>query len=158
MTKPLQPPWRAREKLPKTAPSCRMGFFSELVSYSASMSAGTEILRLRLRMTVGREGKSRNADFILIAEGDTFPSEPFEPSEPGPLRGPFNREIKKFLDKSLFIVYPIICNRCRDVAQFGRALPWGGRGRMFESCRSDHFFYFNTFINFYLLRKVRPFL
>ena len=28
----------------------------------------------------------------------------------------------------------------RDVAQLGRALPWGGRGRMFESCRSDHFF------------------
>ena len=53
MTKPLQSPWRAREKLSKTAPSCRMGFFSELVSYSESMSAGTEILRLRLRMTVG---------------------------------------------------------------------------------------------------------
>ena len=28
----------------------------------------------------------------------------------------------------------------RGVAQFGRALPWGGRGRMFESCRSDHFY------------------
>ena len=56
MTKPLQPPWRAREKLSKTAPSCRMGFFSELVSYSESMSAGTEILRLRLRMTMGWEG------------------------------------------------------------------------------------------------------
>ena len=35
--------------------------------------------------------KSRNADFILIAEGDTTPSEPFEPfepSEPGPRSGP----------------------------------------------------------------------
>ena len=61
MTKPLQPPWRAREKLSKTAPYCRMGFFSELVSYSESMSAGTEILRLRLRMTVGAGRKSRNS-------------------------------------------------------------------------------------------------
>lgn len=26
----------------------------------------------------------------------------------------------------------------RDVAQFGSALPWGGRGRGFESRRSDH--------------------
>ena len=25
----------------------------------------------------------------------------------------------------------------RGVAQFGRALPWGGRGREFESRRSD---------------------
>lgn len=25
----------------------------------------------------------------------------------------------------------------RDVAQFGSALPWGGRGRRFKSCRSD---------------------
>ena len=35
------------------------------------------------------EGKSRNADYILIAEGDTFPSEPsepFEPSEPSRLQ------------------------------------------------------------------------
>ena len=27
----------------------------------------------------------------------------------------------------------------RGVAQLGRALPWGGRGRGFESRRSDHF-------------------
>ena len=36
-------------------------------------------------------GKSRNADFKLIAGGDTTPSEPFEPyepSEPGPRSGP----------------------------------------------------------------------
>lgn len=26
---------------------------------------------------------------------------------------------------------------CRGVAQLGRALPWGGRGRTFKSCRSD---------------------
>ena len=26
----------------------------------------------------------------------------------------------------------------RGVAQLGRALPWGGRGRGFESRRSDH--------------------
>ncbi len=26
----------------------------------------------------------------------------------------------------------------RGVAQLGRALPWGGRGRTFKSCRSDH--------------------
>lgn len=30
----------------------------------------------------------------------------------------------------------------RDVAQLGSALPWGGRGREFESHRSDHFFIF----------------
>ena len=35
-----------------------------------SNAACTEILRLRLRMTVSG-GKSRNADFILIAKGDT---------------------------------------------------------------------------------------
>ena len=36
-------------------------------------------------------GKSRNADFKLIAGGDTTPSElfePYEPSEPGPQSGP----------------------------------------------------------------------
>ena len=27
--------------------------------------------------------------------------------------------------------------KIRDVAQFGRALPWGGRGREFKSRRSD---------------------
>ena len=27
--------------------------------------------------------------------------------------------------------------RCRDVAQLGSALPWGGRGHGFESRRSD---------------------
>ena len=35
-----------------------------------SNTACTKILRLRLRMTV-RSGKSRNADLILIAVGDT---------------------------------------------------------------------------------------
>ena len=29
--------------------------------------------------------------------------------------------------------------KCRGVAQFGRALPWGGRGRGFKSRRSDHY-------------------
>ena len=51
----------------------------------------TKILRLRLRMTVPG-GKSRNAVFIFIAEGDTAPfepacqrqAEPSEPFEPGP--------------------------------------------------------------------------
>lgn len=47
---------------------------------------------------------------------------------------------KSSLDKNLNTMYPIECSKCRDVAQFGRALPWGGRGRMFNSCRSDHFF------------------
>jgi hypothetical protein len=32
---------------------------------------------------------TRQRHIKLIAEGDTFPSEPFEPSEPGPLRGPW---------------------------------------------------------------------
>ena len=31
-------------------------------------------------------------------------------------------------------------NQCRrGVAQFGSALPWGGRGRGFKSRRSDHY-------------------
>ena len=37
-------------------------------------------------MTGGVGSKSRNADFILIAVGDTTPS---EPSEPGPRSGPY---------------------------------------------------------------------
>ena len=41
---------------------------------------------LVLRMTGGVGSKSRNADFILIAVGDTTPS---EPSEPGPRSGPY---------------------------------------------------------------------
>ena len=53
----------------------------------------TKILRLRLRMTV-LGGKSRDAVFIFIAEGDTAPfepacqrqAEPSEPFEPGPLK------------------------------------------------------------------------
>ena len=28
----------------------------------------------------------------------------------------------------------------RDIAQFGRALPWGGRGHRFEPCYFDHDF------------------
>ena len=28
--------------------------------------------------------------------------------------------------------------QCLGVAQFGSALPWGGRGRKFKSCHSDH--------------------
>lgn len=35
------------------------------------------------------------------------------------------------------IEYNYYC--CRGVAQFGSALPWGGRGREFESRRSDQF-------------------
>lgn len=31
----------------------------------------------------------------------------------------------------------VVCN-CQGVAQFGSALPWGGRGRGFESRRPDH--------------------
>ena len=31
--------------------------------------------------------------------------------------------------------------RCQDIAQFGSALPWGGRGRGFKSRYSDHFLY-----------------
>ena len=34
--------------------------------------------------------------------------------------------------------YNVSC--VRGVAQFGSALPWGGRGREFESRRSDQFF------------------
>ena len=32
----------------------------------------------------------------------------------------------------------ISCLWHRDVAQLGSVLPWGGRGRRFKSCRSDH--------------------
>jgi hypothetical protein len=31
---------------------------------------------------------------------------------------------------------------CRDVAQPGRALAWGARGRQFKSARPDHYFLF----------------
>ena len=36
---------------------------------------------------------------------------------------------------------------CRDVAQFGSALSWGGRGREFKSHRSDHILKINIEIN-----------
>ena len=37
--------------------------------------------------------------------------------------------------------------RRRGVAQFGSALPWGGRGRTFESCRPDQYLGLDLFIN-----------
>ena len=40
-------------------------------------------------MTGGAGSQSRNADFILIAVGDTTPFEPSGPSEPGPSSGPY---------------------------------------------------------------------
>ena len=36
----------------------------------------------------------------------------------------------------MLILFAII-NTCRDVAQLGSALPWGGRGQGFKSPRSD---------------------
>ncbi len=43
----------------------------------------------------------------------------------------------KPLDDLPIVFYNGAC--VRGVAQFGSALPWGGRGREFESRRSDHF-------------------
>ena len=45
---------------------------------------------------------------------------------------------KKVLDKLVCLWYNI-CVRNLGVAQIGSALPWGGRGRRFKSCHSDHF-------------------
>ena len=36
--------------------------------------------------------------------------------------------------------YPFLSDATRAVAQLGRALPWGGRGRGFKSRRSDPLF------------------
>ena len=50
----------------------------------------------------------------------------------------------------------IICAGSRDVAQFGRALSWGGRGREFKSRRSDHNFVSPTVVavgGFLILRR-----
>ena len=44
----------------------------------------------------------------------------------------------KPLDFSSPLWYNIISLRLRDVAQFGRALRSGRRGRRFESCHLDH--------------------
>jgi hypothetical protein len=45
----------------------------------------------------------------------------------------------------------------RGVAQFGSALPWGGRGREFESRRSDHLIERNatkvSFVAFFHMQK-----
>ena len=41
------------------------------------------------------------------------------------------------LYKTVTLLYNITCRR--DMAQFGSALPWGGRGREFKSPYSDHF-------------------
>ncbi len=50
---------------------------------------------------------------------------------------------KKIRDKKVTEVYSILFGNLvkwnyRNVAQLGRALAWGARGRRFESCRSDH--------------------
>ena len=48
--------------------------------------------------------------------------------------------IRVFSQKSVcvFICGGLICLRCRGVAQPGRVLAWGARGRKFESCHPDH--------------------
>jgi len=64
------------------------------VAYGAPPSWGRGLLHFVMQQW-RHKSQSRNADFIFIAEGDTFPSEPSEPSEPfepfelGPLRGPW---------------------------------------------------------------------
>ena len=61
---------------------------SDLISASLARVnvAAYQDSSLALRMTGGAGSQSRNADFILIAVGDTTPS---EPSEPGPRSGPY---------------------------------------------------------------------
>ena len=48
--------------------------------------------------------------------------------------------IRVFSQKSVcvFMCGGLICLRCRGVAQPGRVLAWGARGRKFESCHPDH--------------------
>ena len=48
----------------------------------------------------------------------------------------FSYFFKKALDKHPKTVYNVYCYL--GVAQIGSALPWGGRGRRFKSCHSDH--------------------
>ena len=48
----------------------------------------------------------------------------------------FSYFFKKALDKYPKTVYNVYCYL--GVAQIGSALPWGGRGRRFKSCHSDH--------------------
>ena len=40
--------------------------------------------------------------------------------------------------KASFFLQSLVYYSSRGVAQLGRALPWGGRGRGFKSRRSDH--------------------
>ena len=40
--------------------------------------------------------------------------------------------------ENIFVIIFLVLIAHRDVAQLGRALPWGGRGREFKSRRSDH--------------------
>ena len=80
-------------------------------------------------------------------ENPEQPQKPEKPKKPVTTSRIIPTPAKRILDKSVKIEYPMSCSNCRDVAQFGRALPWGGRGRMFESCRSDHF-YFTTYLRF----------
>lgn len=49
-----------------------LGFFSGLVDWPGAIWPGTEILRLRLRMTRRMGRQSRYAVFEIIAEGDTI--------------------------------------------------------------------------------------
>ena len=52
-------------------------------------------------------------------------------------KGEFSvRKMKKALAFLKSLCYNI--TRRLGVAQIGSALPWGGRGRKFESCHSDH--------------------
>ncbi len=46
----------------------------------------------------------------------------------------------EFHKKNLYFVkmYYTIQRKCRGVAQPGRVLAWGARGRRFESCHPDH--------------------
>ena len=61
------------------------------------------------------------------------------------ISGQIVRQVRLELEEVLLILrrgdfrYNACSSRCRGVAQPGSALPWGGRGREFESLRPDQF-------------------
>ena len=50
--------------------------------------------------------------------------------------GKVTKKLKKMLDNTFMLCYN--SERCRGVAQFGRVLRSGRRGRRFKSCHLDH--------------------
>jgi hypothetical protein len=63
--------------------------------------------------------------------------EPGGEARPGIFSKCYNQTELPAVDHPFFASQRISC--CRDVAQPGRALAWGARGRQFKSARPDHF-------------------